>query len=34
MWQATLIYEQAREDNSDKQILLINGITFNAYSAV
>jgi len=34
MWQLTLIYKQAREDNSNKQNLLINGITFNAYSEV
>jgi predicted metal-dependent HD superfamily phosphohydrolase len=34
MWQRTLIYKQAREDNSNKQNFLINGITFNAYSDV
>jgi hypothetical protein len=34
MWQRALIYKQAREDNSNKQNFLINGIIFNAYSDV
>jgi hypothetical protein len=27
MWDGTLIYKQAREDNGNKQTVLINGIT-------